>query len=94
MSAPMRMTTRARFGVSNSAKLNRALLDALQASTTSCETCRTILKEVDFQSDGGEYVETAGFPGSTIPKLSAHFKSHWKIDYELVDVSGRKEFSG
>ncbi len=94
MSARLQMTTRARFGASNRAKLNRALVDALLASTSACETCRTISKEVDPHPDGGEYVETAGFPGSTIPKLDAHFKSHWKGDYELVDVSGRREFSG
>jgi hypothetical protein len=94
MSARLQMTTRARFGVSNRAKLNLALLEALQASTSACETCRTISKDVDSQPDGGEYVETAGFPGTSIPKLDAHFKSHWKGEYELVDTSGRREFSG
>jgi len=94
MSARLQMTTRARFGTSNRAILNRALLDALLASTSACETCRTISREVDTQSDGGEYVETAGFPGTTIPKLDAHFKSHWKGEYELVDLTGRRELSG
>ncbi len=94
MTARLQMTTRALFGYSNTAKLNQALLDAIQASTSGCETCRTISKEVDSRPDGGEYVETAGFPGTSIPKLDAHFKSHWKGEYELVDLTGRRESSG
>ena len=90
MTARLQMTTRARFGCSNTAKLNRALVDALLASTSGCETCRDIEKEVDSRPDGGEYVEAASFPGKTIPKLDAHFKSHWKDDYELVDLTGRR----
>lgn len=91
MTAPLQMATRARFGYSNTAKLNRALVDALLASTSDCETCRDIQKEVDSSPDGGEYVEAASFPGQTIRKLDAHFKSHWKDEYELVDLSGTKE---
>jgi hypothetical protein len=90
MTAPLQMTTRARFGISNTAKLNRALVDALLASTSGCEICREIQKDIDANPDGGEYVETAGFPGRTIPKLDAHFKSHWNKEYELVDLTGRK----
>lgn len=90
MTARLLMTTRARFGYSNTAKLNRALLDALLASTSGCETCREIEKEVDRNSEGGEYVEAASFPGKTIQKLDAHFKSHWKSEYELVDLTGRR----
>jgi len=84
--ARLQMTTRARFGYSNTAKLNRALVDALQASTSGCEICRDIQKDVDSHPDGGEYVET-------IQKLDAHFKSHWNAEYELVDLTGRKGVS-
>ena len=93
MTARLQMTARARFGYSNSAKLNRALVDALLASTSGCETCREIQKDIDSNADGGEYVETAGFPGRTIPKLDAHFKSHWNSEYELVDLTGRRGIS-
>jgi hypothetical protein len=91
--ARLQMTTRARFGYSNTAKLNRALVDALQASTSGCEICRDIQKDVDSHPDGGEYVEAASFPGKTIQKLDAHFKSHWNAEYELVDLTGRKGVS-
>jgi len=37
--------------------------------------------------DGGEYVEAASFPGRTIRTIDAHFKAHWKEDYELVHLS-------
>jgi len=88
MTARLQMTTRARFGYSRTANLNRALVDALLASTSGCETCRDIEKDVDSKPDGGEYVEAAGFPGKTVQKLDAHFKSHWKDEYELVDLTG------
>ena len=85
------MTTRRVFGFSNRAQLNRALVDALRASVSGCETCRDIEKEVEPLSDGAEYVEAASFPGKTIQKLNAHFKFHWKDEYELVDLAGRRE---
>ena len=80
------MTTRRRFGLSNRARLSRPLMDALQASGPSCETCREIEKDVDVVPEGGEYVEAASFPGKTIQKLDAHFKSHWNSEYEMVDL--------
>jgi hypothetical protein len=90
MSAKLQMVTHRLFGFSNKARLNVALVDALHASGPGCETCRDIEKEVDSVPDGGEYIEAASFPGKTVQKLDAHFKSHWKEDYELVDLSGRK----
>jgi hypothetical protein len=91
MAAKLQMVTRRGFGFANRARLSRALVDALQASVSSCETCRDIQKDVDSIPDGGEYVEAASFPGKTIQKLDAHFKAHWKSEYELVDLTGRKE---
>jgi len=91
MATKLQMVTRRGFGFANRARLSRSLVDALQASVASCETCRDIVKDVDTIPDGGEYVEAASFPGKTIQKLDAHFKSHWKSEYELVDLSGRRE---
>ena len=90
MAPRLRMETRRVFGFSKKAHLNAALLEALRASMPVCETCRDIDKEVESIPGGGEYVEAASFPGQTVQKLDAHFKSHWKDEYELVDLSGRK----
>jgi len=90
MDAKLQMVTRRVFGFSNKAQLNQALVDALRASAPGCETCRDIDKEVEAIPDGGEYVEAASFPGKTVQKLDAHFKFHWKTDYALVDLSGRR----
>jgi len=87
--ASLRMSTRRRFGFSNSARLNRALLDALAASKGGCETCREIERDIDPHPEGGEYVESPSFPGRTIQNLDAHFKSHWKKEYEIVELAGR-----
>ena len=91
MATRLQMTTRSLFGFSNRARLNPELLEALRAEGSICEVCRDIDKEVDSVPEGGEYVEAASFPGKTIQKLDAHFKSHWKGEYELVDLTGRKE---
>ena len=91
MAEKLQMVTRRGFGFANRARLSRALMDALQASVPSCETCREIEKDVDVIPDGGEYVEAASFPGQSLHKLDAHFKSHWKGEYELVDLTGRRE---
>jgi hypothetical protein len=85
------MATRRQFGFSNKARLNPALVEALRSEGEPCQTCRDIETEVDSLPDGGEYVEAASFPGKSVQKLDAHFKSHWKGDYELVDLSGRKD---
>lgn len=87
--ARLQMTTLRRFGLSNKARLNPALLEALHASSGTCEVCRDIEREVDSVAEGGEYVEAAGFPGKTIWTLSAHFKAHWKDEYELIGQSLR-----
>ena len=84
MSSKLQMTSVRRFGRSNMAQLNPALMNALQASGPGCETCRDIAREVDSNHAGGEYIETAGFPGKTVEKLDAHFKFHWKDDYQFV----------
>jgi hypothetical protein len=91
MTAKKQMVTRRLFGFSNRAQLNRPLTDAVQAEGSVCETCREIVTEVDALPDGAEFVESGSFPGRTVQKLSAHFKSHWKDEYELVDLAGRKE---
>ena len=91
MTAKLQMMTRRRFGISNRAQLNQALVDALRASMPGCEVCRDIQKEVDAVPDGGEYVELPSFPGKTVDMLDAHFKFHWKEEYQLVDLSGRKD---
>ncbi len=89
--AKYRMTTRRRFGFSNRAELNPPLTEALRATAAACETCREIGKETDPIPEGSEFVESGSFPGRTVQKLDAHFKSHWKGEYELVDLSGRKD---
>jgi len=91
MTATMQMMTRRLFGFSNRAKLNAALVEALRASVSMCETCREIEKEIDSIPEGAEFVECGSFPGKTVQKLDAHFKFHWKAEYELVDLSGRKD---
>jgi hypothetical protein len=91
MTATLQMMTARTFGFSNRAKLNPALLLALQSSGPLCETCREIEKGIDLIPEGAEFVECGSFPGKTVQKLDAHFKSHWKAEYELVDRSGRKD---
>ena len=90
MATRYQMVTRRQFGFSNKARLNPALVEALHSEGSICQTCRDIEKEVDAVPEGGDYVEAASFPGKTVQKLDAHFKSHWKDEYELVDLSGRK----
>jgi len=86
MTAKLQMVMQTRFGGTNKAQLNRALLGALAASVPGCGTCVEIQKDVVVNPEGGEYVEAASFPGRTVQRLDAHFKSHWKNDYELVDL--------
>ena len=90
MSPRLQMVTRRQFGFSNGAQLNRALIDALRASKPGCETCREIEEEIQSNDEGGEYLEAPSFPGRTVQKLDAHFKYHWKEDYELVDLVNRR----
>ena len=90
MAATLQMVTRTRFGGTNKAQLNQALLGALAASGPRCDTCVEIRKDLLMNPDGGEYVEAASFPGRTLQKLDAHFRSHWSAEYELVDLSARK----
>ena len=87
--ARLQMTAVRRFGLSNKARLNPALMEALHASGGGCDVCREIEKDIDPVPEGGDYVEAAGFPGKTIWTLSAHFKTHWKDEYELRDLSPR-----
>jgi hypothetical protein len=90
MATRFQMVTRRQFGFSNKARLNPALVAALRSEGSICQTCRDIEKEVDAVPEGGDYVEAASFPGKTVQKLDAHFKSHWKDEYELVDLAARK----
>lgn len=90
MSATMQMVTRSLFGFSNKSRLNRALVDAIEASMGGCETCGQIHQEIETGPEGGEFVEAASFPGKTVQKLDAHFKYHWKDEYELVDLVNRR----
>ena len=90
MSTKLQMVTHGKFGYSNKAQLNQALVDALKASTQGCETCAEIEKEIQLNPEGGEFVEAPSFPGKTVQKLDAHFKSHWKAEYELVEMHYRK----
>ena len=89
MTPTLQMTTRRQFGFSNRAHLNRALIDALAASRERCEICREIERDIEPRHDGGEYVEAPSFPGRTVQNLDAHFKFHWKQDYQLVDLVNR-----
>ncbi len=89
MTAKFVMVTRSRFGFSKKAQLNAGLVGALAVSAPDCELCVEIQNDLLATPEGGEYVEAASFPGRTVQKLDAHFKSHWKNDYELVDQSGR-----
>jgi hypothetical protein len=93
MTAKLQMMTRARYGFSNKAQLNPALLGALAASAPGCDACVEIQKDILPNPEGAEYVEAASFPGRTVRTLDAHFRSHWKNDYELVDLSGRGDVS-
>lgn len=86
----MQMLTRTRFGGTNKAQLNRELLGALAASVPGCDMCVEIQKDVMVNPEGGEYVEAASFPGRTVQKLDAHFRTHWKEEYELIDLSQQK----
>jgi len=90
MTIKLQMTTRTRFGLSNKAQLNRALLGALAASAPDCDTCLEIQKDLVPNPEGGEYAEAASFPGRTVQRLDAHFKAHWKHEYELVDLSAKR----
>jgi len=88
MITKMKMVTFKQFGFSNKAQLNRALVDALNSSLQDCERCREIEKGIESNAEGAEYVEAPSFPGMTVQKLDLHFKSHWKENYEFVDVAG------
>lgn len=90
MSARLQMVTRRQFGFDNAARLNRALVDALKKSMPCCETCREIDKEIESTPEGAEYTEAPSFPGQTVQKLNAHFKFHWKEDYELIDLVNKR----
>ena len=87
MTAKLQLTAQRRPGRAGLARLNPALVEALHASGAGCETCRDIEREVDSVPEGAEFVEAASFPGKTIQKLDAHFKSHWKDDYTFVDLA-------
>jgi hypothetical protein len=87
MNDRLKMATRSRFGFSNRAQLNLPLLGALAASGAGCEVCAEIQRDVLVNPEGGEYVEAASFPGRTLRAIDAHFKAHWKDDYQLVDLS-------
>jgi len=91
MPAMMQMRTARLFGFSNRETLNPPLLVALRASAPACETCRDIDKELDANPEGAEFVECGSFPGKTVQKLDAHFKAHWKAEYEWTDLSGLKD---
>lgn len=88
--ATLRMVTRSTFGVPSRALLNRDLMDALRTSMPGCETCRDIEKSVDSTSEGGEYVEAASFRGMSVAKIDAHFRAHWKREYECVAIPGAR----
>ena len=79
------MTAQGRFGMARSARLNRELVDAVHLSQETCETCREIEKDFDSTPDGADFVESYSFPSGTVAKLDAHFKSHWKAEYELIE---------
>jgi hypothetical protein len=90
MDAKLQLTAQRRFGRAGMARLNPALVEALHASGTGCETCHDIEREVDAVPEGGEFTEAASFPGKTIQKLDAHFRTHWKDDYRFVDLGAIK----
>ena len=87
--ASLRMTTRRRFGAGTWARLNRELFGALKESAPSCEACRDIAKDLEPDADGADFVEAPSFPNSTVDRLDAHFRYHWKDAYERVDTTGR-----
>lgn len=88
--SPLRMLTRSTFGVPRRALLNPDLMEALRASMPDCDACREIERMVDSTSEGGEYVEAASFRGMSVSRLDAHFRAHWKRDYELVIITGTR----
>lgn len=90
MARRLQMTTHSRFGFSKKAQLNPALLAAVQESRQRCERCGEIERELQPNAEGGEFVEAASFPGGSVQKLDAHFKYHWKDDYELVETAASK----
>lgn len=89
-SPPLRMLTRSTFGVPSRALLNPGLMAALRTSMPDCDACREIEMMVESTSEGGEYVESASFRGMSVSKLDAHFRAHWKQDYELVIIPGTR----
>jgi len=84
MPATLRMETRRRFGASAQARLNRELLGSLKDSAASCETCLGIVKDLETDAEGADFTEAPSFPGSTVDRLDAHFRYHWKEAYERV----------
>lgn len=90
MDAKLQLITRGAFGFPGRAQLNGALMEALAAWTVECETCRLIGTDTEANAEGGEYAPSPSFPGMTIQRLDAHFKSHGKGEYGLVDRSGRR----
>ena len=82
MPATLLMRARRQFGAANRARLNRELVDAVIASAASRETCGDIKADLETDAEGGDFVEATSFPGSTIDRLNAHFRFHWKDDYE------------
>lgn len=91
MAPKLQMATRTRFGFSKKAQLNPALVGALAVSAPACEACVEIQKDILPNDEGAEFVEAASFPGRTVQKLDAHFRSHWKDEYGLVDGLERKD---
>jgi len=91
MAPKLQMATRSRFGFSKKAQLNPALIAALAISAPQCEACVEIQKDILLNPEGAEFLEAASFPGRTVQKLDAHFRSHWKEEYGLVDGLERKD---
>ena len=81
----LQMTAQGRFGQARSARLNRELIDAFRLTCATCEACRDIDKDLDATAEGADFLESASFPSNTVGKLDAHFKSHWKDAYELIE---------
>lgn len=85
MPVSLLMRTRRRFGFSNRARLNRELVEAVVASAATCDACRDVVRDLQVDPEGGDYVEAPSFPGATIDRLDAHFKFHWDAGYQLLD---------
>jgi len=65
--------------------------EAEEPGGRSAETCPGKSRRKSTRIPEGPNSGMRSFPGRRCRRLDAHFKSHWKTEYELVDLSGREK---